>query len=88
MANHASAIKRAKQNEKRRMANKAVRTRVRNAIKTVRQALESKDAEQAQSALKQAVSVIDKAAGKGVVHDNAASRQVSRLSRQVHDLTA
>ena len=88
MANHASAIKRAKQNEKRRMANKATRTRVRNAVKAVRQALEAKNAEEAQSALKQASSVIDKAAGKGVIHDNAASRQISRLSRQVHGLTA
>ena len=88
MANHASAIKRAKQSEKRSLRNKATRTRVRNAVKIVRPALEAKDAEQAQGALKQAVSVIDKAAGQGVIHDNAASRQVSRLSRQVHALSA
>lgn len=88
MANHASAIKRAKQNELRRMRNKAARTRVRNAVKSVRQALEGKDAEGAQTALRQAISVIDKAAGQGVIHDNAASRYISRLSRQVQGISA
>lgn len=88
MANHASAIKRAKQSEKARMRNKATRTRVRNAVKSVRQALEGKDASAAQTALRQAASVIDKAAGDGVIHDNAASRYISRLSRQVQALTA
>ncbi|MCA1905043.1 MAG: 30S ribosomal protein S20 [Desulfarculus sp.] len=88
MANHASALKRARQAEKRRMINRATRTRVRNAVKSVRQALESKDAQQAQEALKQAVSIIDKAAGKGVLHSRTASRYVARLSSQVHGLGA
>ncbi|CAO0820298.1 Small ribosomal subunit protein bS20 [Desulfarculales bacterium] len=88
MANHASAIKRAKQSEKARMRNKFTRTRVRNAVKSVRQALEGKDVNTAQSALRQAASVIDKAASQGVIHDNAASRYIARLSRQVQALTA
>jgi small subunit ribosomal protein S20 len=88
VANHASALKRARQAEKRRMINRATRTRVRNAVKSVRQALESKDAQQAQEALQQAVSVIDKAAGKGVLHNRTASRYVARLSSQVQGLGA
>ncbi|RJX35901.1 MAG: 30S ribosomal protein S20 [Desulfarculus sp.] len=88
MANHASALKRAKQNDKRRTRNRAFRTRVRTAIKSVRQALETKDAQAAQAALQQAVPVIDEAAGKGVLHKKNASRKISRLARQVHTLGA
>ncbi|MBU1276899.1 MAG: 30S ribosomal protein S20 [Proteobacteria bacterium] len=86
MANHASALKRALQNEKRNARNRAYRTRVRSVVKQVRQAIATGDAEAAQAALKQAVPVIDKAAGKGVYHKKNASRQVSRLSRQVFAL--
>lgn len=86
MANHASALKRALQNEKRNARNRAYRTRVRSVVKQVRQAIATGDAEAAQAALKQAVPVIDKAAGKGVYHKKNASRQVSRLSRQVSAL--
>ena len=86
MANHPSALKRARQNEKRRLRNKAVRTRMRNAIKAVRQAMETKDSQAAQEALGQAMPVIDQAAAKGVIHRNNASRRISRLARQVHSL--
>ncbi len=88
MANHPSALKRARQNEKRRLRNKAVRTRVRGAVKTVRQALEAKDAEAAQGALKDATQLIGKAASKGVLHKRSASRKISRLARQVHALSS
>ena len=86
MANHASALKRARQNEKRRIRNRGERTRVRNLIKQVREAVGAGDPEQAQTALTQATSTIDKAAGKGVLHARNASRKISRLSRQVHAL--
>ncbi len=86
MANHASALKRARQNEKRNARNKAYRTRVRSVVKKVRQAIAAGNADEAQAALKQAVPVIDKAAGKGVFHKKNASRQVSRLSKQVSAL--
>jgi len=88
LANHASALKRARQNEKSRARNKAYRTRMRNAIKSVRQAVEQGDAAQAKAALEKAVPIIDKAAAKGTVHKNSASRTVSRLSRKVNDLGA
>lgn len=88
MANHPSALKRARQNEKRRQNNRAYRTRVRNVIKKVNTALEAKDADGAKEALSQAIPLIDKAAGKGVYHRRNAARKISRLSRKVHALSA
>lgn len=86
MANHASALKRARQIEKRSMRNKAYRTRVRSVVKQVRQAIAAGDADAAQTALSQAVPIIDKAAGKGIYHRKNAARKISRLSRQVSAL--
>ena len=88
MANHASALKRARQNEVRRVRNRAYRTRVRNATKAVLQAVEHKDAAAAQEALSQAIPVIDRAAGKGVYHRNKAARKISRLTIQVNAIQA
>lgn len=83
MANHKSAIKRAKQNAARNLRNKAVRTRVKNVIKDVRKAIQENSKEEAITALKTAISVIDKAAGKRVLHRNNAARKISRLTKQV-----
>lgn len=88
MANHVSALKRAKQSEVRRVRNKGYRTKVRNAVKAVRLAVESKDLEQANVALRNAISVIDKVSGKGVVHYRTASRYIARLSAQVNSIAA
>lgn len=87
MANHKSAIKRAKQSENRRLANKAVKTRVKGMIKAVRQAMEAKETEQATEALAKAIPVIDKAASKGVIPRKTASRKISRLARHVGKLS-
>ncbi len=83
MANHKSALKRAGQNERRRLRNKAVQTRVKNVVKDVRLAV-AQDAENAVEQLNAAKSAIDKAAKKGVLHKKTASRKVSRLNRQVN----
>ena len=83
MANHKSALKRAGQNERRRLRNKAVQTRVKNVVKDVRLAV-AQDAENAVEQLNTAKSAIDKAAKKGVLHKKTASRKVSRLTRQVN----
>ena len=88
MANHKSAIKRAKQNEVRNIRNKSNRTRVKNVIKSVRGAIEEKSQEKAQAALNTAIPVIRKAANKGAIHRKNASRKISRLTRQVNALTA
>jgi len=77
LANHKSAIKRARQNEIRRLRNKAARTRIKKLTKSLRQA----GAEDTAAVLNQAKSVIDKAAKKGVIHKNTAARKTSRLSR-------
>ena len=86
MANHASALKRARQNEQRRMRNKAIRTKLRGAIKSVRQAIEAKDQAAARTALTAAEPVIDRAASKGVLPKRTAARKISRLAKQVNAL--
>jgi small subunit ribosomal protein S20 len=83
VANHKSALKRAGQNERRRLRNKAVQTRVKNVVKDVRLAV-AQDAENAVEQLNAAKSAIDKAAKKGVLHQKTASRKISRLNRQVN----
>ncbi len=83
MANHKSALKRAGQNERRRLRNKAVQTRVKNVVKDVRLAVDQ-DAKDAVAKLNAAKSAIDKAAKKGVLHKKTASRKNSRLAKQVN----
>ncbi len=82
MANHKSALKRARQSEVRRLRNKAYKTRVRSAVKAVRGAA----AEQAGERLPAAVSIIQKTASKGVIHPRQAARKISRLARLVNRL--
>lgn len=86
MANHKSAIKRARQSEKKRLINKGRKTRVKNLIKAVRAAVKEKSLDKAKESLAQAVPVIDKAAGKGTLHKKNAARKISRLARQVNAL--
>lgn len=81
MANHASALKRARQNETRNLRNRKVKTRIKNVVKSVRQAVETDSADAATGILNQAKSMIAKAAKKGVIHKKTASRKVSRLSK-------
>jgi small subunit ribosomal protein S20 len=86
LANHKSAIKRAKQNELRRIRNRARRTRMKHAIRGLEEALASHNHEEATSRLREAISVIDKTASKGVIHKNHASRKISRLTQKVNTL--
>jgi len=88
LANHKSAKKRARQNEIRRVRNKAVRTRVKNVVKEVRQAVTGNATETAAAQMNHAKSVIDKAAKKGVIHKRTAARKISRLSKQVNSISA
>ena len=81
MANHKSALKRARQNEIRRMRNKSYRTRVNNVTKQVRLAEGESSGETITTQLNIAKSVIDIAAKKGVIHKNTAARKISRLSK-------
>ena len=88
MANHKSALKRAKQNEIQRIRNKGYKTRVKKAVKEVRTALTENTPAQAKETLVKAVSLIQKSASKGVIHKNQAARKVSRLTLQVNKLSA
>ena len=86
MANHKSAIKRARQNEVRRLRNKSTKTRVKKITKDVELAVDEKSNEAALNKLTIAKSIIDKAAKKGVIHKRTASRKISRLSRLVNNI--
>ena len=86
MPNHKSAIKRMKQNERRRLRNKAYKTKVKNAIKKVKTFTQNKDVENATKSLAEAVSIIQKVSIKGIIHKNNASRKISKLSRLVNGL--
>lgn len=83
MANHKSAIKRHNQSEIKRVNNASTKSSLKTLIKKVKSAVDTKNAEGAQDALKRAVPAIDKAASKHVIHRNAAARKISRLARQV-----
>lgn len=87
MANHKSAKKRAIQSEKKRMRNITVKTKLKNAIKSVRRASDEK-AENTMDILNSAKSIIDKSASKGVIHKRTASRKISRLAKLINKLSA
>lgn len=79
-------MKRARQNEKRRLRNQARKTRVKSVVREVRQAVAQKDPEAAQAALSKAIPVIARVSGKGTLHWRTAARKISRLTRQVNTL--
>ncbi|MGD1146438.1 MAG: 30S ribosomal protein S20 [Thermoanaerobaculaceae bacterium] len=81
-----SGLKRRRQNEVRRNRNRAVRTRVRNAIKALRGAIASNDPAQVKELLPRTVSVIESGVRKGVVERNSASRYKSRLTLQANSV--
>lgn len=88
MANHKSAIKRARQNEVKRLRNKSYKTTAKNAIKEVRKAVVGNSVEQASENFTNTVSALQKAVSKGVIHKNKAARQISRLARQVNQISS
>jgi len=81
LANHKSALKRARQNEIRRIRNKSVKTRVKNIVKDLKLAIDGESKETVPEKLNAAKSAVDKAAKKGVLHRRTAARKISRLSR-------
>ena len=76
-----SALKRARQAEKNKLRNKAVKTEIRTVSKKVETAVAKKDKEETRKAFMEASEVISKAASKGIIHKNTASRKISRLAR-------
>jgi small subunit ribosomal protein S20 len=88
LAEHKSAIKRSKQNEKRRLRNATVKSQVKTEMKKILSMVEAKDSEGARVALKDAIPTIAKAGLKRVYHKKNASRKISRLMRNVNTLAS
>ena len=86
MANIKSAIKRNKQNEKRRLRNRYYAGRARTFVRKARTAIESGELADARQATLEAISALDKAAEKGILHRNNASRRKSRLMKHLAQL--
>mgnify|MGYP000633941361 CR=1 FL=1 len=78
-----SAAKRARQAEKRRLANKAVKTKIKNIRRSLFEAIQAKDKNKAEELLKQYSSVLDRAARKGVIGKNTSARRKSRAALQI-----
>lgn len=86
MANHKSAEKRIRQNEKRKVINRNNRSKLRTQIKKLRSALVATDKNTSAELLAPTVSMIDKAVNKGILHRNTAARHKSRLTKHVSEL--
>lgn len=87
MANHKSALKRAKQNQVRNARNTHIRSTMRTLVKNVRLAVTAGDTEVANTALAKAIPYISRTAAKGVIHKATASRKISRLTKLVNTLS-
>ncbi|HLB89928.1 MAG: 30S ribosomal protein S20 [Acidobacteria bacterium 13_1_40CM_4_58_4] len=86
MASHFSALKRARQTAKRTTRNRANTSRLRSALRQLRESLAKGDKQAAEQVYRQTVSALDKAIQKGVIHENTASRYKSRLSARLNAL--
>jgi small subunit ribosomal protein S20 len=88
VANIKSQIKRNRQNEKRRLRNKSVKSSLKTAIRKFNAAAESGDAEQATALMRAASRQLDKAASKGVIHSNQAANRKSAIAKRMESLAA
>ena len=88
MATHASALKRARQSEKKRLRNVSIKSALKTQTKKVLQAVESKNADQARKALSAVIPAYQKAAGKGAIPKKTASRKISHLAKKVNSLSS
>jgi small subunit ribosomal protein S20 len=88
LANHPSAIKRARQSKTRKLRNLAHKTRAKSVVKEVRALLQSGDTAQVQEKFRNAVSTLHRSASRGVIHRKKASRKTSRLARAVNRATS
>ena len=86
MANHVSSLKRARQTERLTEVNRANRSRVRGALRELREALAKGDVKAAQVKFRETVSTLDKSVQKGVLHLNTVSRYKSRLNARLKAL--
>ena len=80
---HRSAVKAHRQTLKRTAHNRALRAKLRSALKSIRSAIDGGKKAEAKAALSESFSIVDKMAGKGIIHDNAANRYKSRLAKRL-----
>jgi small subunit ribosomal protein S20 len=83
VASHDSALKAHRQNVKQRERNRQLRTRLRSALRDIRTAIDAGTPDDVKDALRQTISLVDKMAGKGLIHRNTAGRYKSRLAARV-----
>lgn len=88
LATHDSALKRARQSEKKRQRNTAAKSLLKTYTKKIIKAVERKDRQQALNALQAAIPKFQKVAAKGVIHKKTAARHISRLTKRVNALNA
>lgn len=88
MASHDSALKAHRQNLERRERNRQMRTRLRRALRDIRAAIDGGDTAEVKDALRSTISLVDKMAGKGLIHRNTAGRYKSRLTARLKATTA
>jgi len=88
MANHPSALKRQRQNDKRRMRNRSCKSTINTTIKKIFTSFEDKDTDKATQFYKDSIAIIDSAVNKGVLHKKTASRRISRLTKRFNTLSA
>ena len=86
MANHFSALKRARQTERRTQRNRSNTSRLRSALRNMRESLAKGDKQAAETTFRSTVSALDKAIQKGVLHENTAGRYKSRLNARLNAL--
>lgn len=86
MANHFSALKRVRQDEKRTEYNRQYRSRLRHQIRAMRRAISSKDPKAAAELLPATFSLIDRSAKNGIIKSNTAARYKSKLTLRVKAL--
>jgi small subunit ribosomal protein S20 len=83
VASHDSALKAHRQNVERREHNRQMRSRLRGALRDIRVAIDGGDPAKVKDALRNTISLVDKMAGKGIIHRNAAGRYKARLASRV-----
>ena len=88
MANHPSALKRQRQDKKRKLRNKSYRSTINTSVKKIFSSADEKDTDGAQQNYKDAVARLDSAVNKGVLHRKTASRRISRLTKRVNALSS
>jgi len=87
VANIKSQIKRNKQNEKARVRNKAVKSSLKTSVRQFREAADAGDAEKVTKTMRAALTKLDKAASKGVIHKNQAANRKSAIAKRAAQVT-